>query len=441
MRLRGTTALTNRRAITSIRNIPDLSDINLPDNMATATTIKLSLADAGVFSIGAREDSAKRASELLQEDMRLHHIFFNKSRFHNHIVHHLLTLFALGASPEEIQAAYDRGHSYQRTAYPVEDDVVHSIIEKGNFKDYLGKEEHYSSFLAYFQQEIDSKGVPTALQEHLFAEDQHADDMLARMFAGLIHPIIHLGFGIEFNQPAIIAQALAEAAVHENWIGTYLYNVEKAAGGVGSTPGKSLTQLVSEARQDKELAGSARWGDGNLIRDGTLKRAPQEMQEFAKQYTVSSDTLNEQLAEMINALVYCAAASQKPPKAVKFDFILIHALNCSVFFSAILSRSWISSRAKVRLLEWKGRMDLLLYVSRGTPPLDLEEITNYPTSKNWKQVFDAGNQSPSDDSHLVKLVRAIANGERVCKILEGQGKSNEWKMKGDAWLRAGNMGK
>jgi hypothetical protein len=53
--------------------------------MATATTIKLSLADAGVFSSGAREDSAKLASELLQEDMRTHHIFFNKTRFHSEL--------------------------------------------------------------------------------------------------------------------------------------------------------------------------------------------------------------------------------------------------------------------------------------------------------------------------------------------------------------------
>ena len=36
---------------------------------------------------------------------------------------------------------------------------------------------------------------------------------------GFLHPIIHLGFGVEFKQPAIIAEALAEAAVHDNWIG------------------------------------------------------------------------------------------------------------------------------------------------------------------------------------------------------------------------------
>jgi hypothetical protein len=52
-------------------------------NMATATHVHLSTSDAGVFSHNPREDSAKRASELLQRDMKEHHIFFNEKRFHS----------------------------------------------------------------------------------------------------------------------------------------------------------------------------------------------------------------------------------------------------------------------------------------------------------------------------------------------------------------------
>jgi hypothetical protein len=52
-------------------------------DMATATTIKLSTADAGVIHRNVRADSAEVASQLLQEDMRKHHIFFNKRRFHS----------------------------------------------------------------------------------------------------------------------------------------------------------------------------------------------------------------------------------------------------------------------------------------------------------------------------------------------------------------------
>jgi hypothetical protein len=199
---------------------------------------------------------------------------------------------------------------------------VHAIIEKSKFKEYLGKEEHYANFLAFFQQEISTKGVEETLREHVFAEDEHADDLLGRLFSGnfphfkflgiydlsnnfylgLIHPIIQLGFGIEFNQPAIIAQGLAEAAVHEGWVRPFLQGAEDAAGGIGSKPGKTITELLHEMSKDEEILSSVRYSDNSQIRDGIFKRAPEKMKYYAKQYTVSAETLNEQLIEMVNAL-------------------------------------------------------------------------------------------------------------------------------------------
>lgn len=109
---------------------------------------------------------------------------FPSNHFPDHVVHHLLTLFSLGASPEEIQTAYDRGSSYQRPRPPVDNDVVHSIIEKDTFKKYLGQQEHYGNFLTFFQQELSTKGVAATLEEHVFAEDEHAEALRGRLFSG-----------------------------------------------------------------------------------------------------------------------------------------------------------------------------------------------------------------------------------------------------------------
>jgi hypothetical protein len=66
----------------------------------------------------------------------------------------------------------------------VDEGVVNTIIEKHEFKDYLGKEQHYSDFRVYFQREIDAKGVEAVVNEHLFAGDEHAEDLLVRTFSG-----------------------------------------------------------------------------------------------------------------------------------------------------------------------------------------------------------------------------------------------------------------
>lgn len=116
-----------------------------------------------------------------------------------------------------------------------------------------------------------------------------------------------------------MAQALAQAAVHDNSLGRdFFLPAEKMAGGIGKPGNKSLRQLLEEIRKDETLSRSARNTDVNKIRDGVLHRAPQEMRKYAAQYTVSEDQVEERLADMINnvgefdfALVLVGAVSDR----------------------------------------------------------------------------------------------------------------------------------
>lgn len=52
--------------------------------MATSTNIHLSPeTNPGIISHNVSEESARAASEVLQEDMLSHHVFFNQSGFHS----------------------------------------------------------------------------------------------------------------------------------------------------------------------------------------------------------------------------------------------------------------------------------------------------------------------------------------------------------------------
>jgi hypothetical protein len=61
--------------------------------------------------------------------------------FHNHIAHHILTIFALGATPTEIQKAFDEDNSMQRSHFPVDDQIVHDMSDPAGFRKYLGQEK------------------------------------------------------------------------------------------------------------------------------------------------------------------------------------------------------------------------------------------------------------------------------------------------------------
>lgn len=82
-------------------------------------------------------------------------------------------------------------------------------------------------------------------------------------------------------------------------MGKLFLPAEKAAAAQNGS--KSLAELLDEVRADEKLSTAAHWEDGNKIRDGILVRAPEEMIEYASQYKVREDELEEKTAEMTNA--------------------------------------------------------------------------------------------------------------------------------------------
>jgi len=163
------------------------------------------------------------------------------------------------------------------------------------YKTYLGSEKNYHNFLVFFKEEINQKGWQEVLNEYLFKGDERADDMLVRMFGGILHPIIHLGFGVEFEQPVIVAEALAQAAVHDNWEASHLLESEKDAKAYSSDHRSNTTivQLLGEIYADAERASAGR-------------------AKYASRVHVTEENLEEKMAEMINAAGELSSRSLRP---------------------------------------------------------------------------------------------------------------------------------
>ena len=89
------------------------------------------------------------------------------------------------------------------------------------------------------------------------------------------------------------------AAVHEGWIGPFLWETEKAA--AGTQVSRSLVEILDQIRTDPKLRMAAHWDDDNKVRDGILARAPNDMVKYAAQWKVGLDELEAKTAEMTNA--------------------------------------------------------------------------------------------------------------------------------------------
>lgn len=406
--------------------------------MATANTVQLQLGQwPEYYRPGISNESTKKVSDLLQENHEKYHIFFNNEGFHNHIAHQLLTMWALKASPDQLQREYTSNSSYQRPMMAPHTSIITDLHDPKKFIQNLGPEDHYNDYLQFFHAEIEKKGWQQVLQQYLFAGDERAETMLVRMYAGFLHPLIHLGFGIEFHQPAIIAEALAQAACHDDWIKDLFFPAEKAAASNPSAGTKPIASILDSIRASKDIRSSVRFTDGNKIRDGLLARAPEAIINQVSQVRVSPSDLAEKTAEMINSVAYYTGGSQNPSRAIKFDFFMMHSVNCSIFHSAFLKQDWLSDANKARLLEWKIRLDLVMYASRGSPEIRMQDIKEYKPKQpsGWEEVQDRVC-AIDDDGHAAKLVRAIAHGAVVCEPYEGK---EAFRLKGQDWLQLAHM--
>ncbi|KAL0944014.1 HypA protein [Colletotrichum truncatum] len=409
--------------------------------MATAYKIDVPVSNTGLWQFNQQDATAKKVSEFLQEDLEKHHVFFNKDGFHNHIPHHLLALFGTGAGPDAIQLAWKENENYQRPAQNSHNNIVDELHDWEKTKQYLGKEKYYPDFLLFFQREIEKKGWEEALNEHLFGGNERAHDMFQRMFAGFLHPIIQLMYGVEWEQPAIVAEGLAQAAVHKNQLGSFFDEAEKRSKSA-STPMPRIMDLIQEIRNNEKLVNAIQMKDANKVHDGILVRAPEEMLQIASKVKITQEELDERTAEMYHINAYVAGtAALKPGKEARWDFFLIHHVNSSPIFLCFNAKPWISTENKIRILEYKIRLDLVQYAARGSPEIRPDAIKSYvPKDKDQKKqiVSKVTDLLPRfhkipDDGHTIKLVRALG----ICRELSAKYSEKPWiKIKSDdEWLK------
>ncbi|KAL2268591.1 hypothetical protein VTJ83DRAFT_3437 [Remersonia thermophila] len=464
------------------------------DSTATSFPFKMHVTpdNTGLWHIRQTDEAAKTVSELLQQDMEKHHVFFNQDGFHNHIPHQLLALYGTGAPASTIRAAYAENETYQRPALPPHQDlpVVPFLPWPGAAEPYFGQEKYYPDFLRFFQEEIvrlggwrevvaryvlgldlGLKGIQHHHHHHHHHHEhhhQHQDHhhrhhhqqqqqqrtilgqpaaeeedspLLTRLFAGFLHPMIQLMYGIEWAQEAVVAEGLAQAAVHPGDIGEFLLAAERLArerqqngGGGGDEP---ILSLLASVRSNEKLAQAAKASDPNKVRDGVLARAKNEMISAAARVRVRPEEVEEKTAEMFNAAVFTATAAAlervgRPgnAKPAKVDFFLMHHVTSAPFFVTVNAQPWIPPETKARLLEWKIRMDLLQYAARGAPELSAEKLRSYqprnPDAGSAVAEIIARLHTISDDGHAIKLGRAIGICRNICQPYEEEHPPKPW---------------
>ncbi|KAL4784963.1 hypothetical protein BJX76DRAFT_367261 [Aspergillus varians] len=417
--------------------------------MYDGRNIKLSPTALGrniYTTIPPPQPALELTNHLLQTNHDTLHIFFRNMNGHNHLVHNLLTRLVLGATPSQLQTAYDDDLPTQRAMPPLDNTVVTRLASDADyFRSQISQIDQYTNFLRLFEAEIDQKGWQGVVNEYVFSRSEIAETLLPLMYDGAFHSIIHLGLGVEFQLPSVVAEALAQAAAHDSFDTDYFFRTAQesaAAAGKRGEEGESLVKLLGEIRKTPKVvqAGRVQGLIGTMkMKKAVLAGAGDEMIDIASRFRVREEDLERKTAEACNLCAYMAGAAQREGFVRKVDFFFMHCVTSSIFFSVLVRQDWISVRDKVRLVEWKGRLDLMWYAVCGVPELDVDAVKGYRGEKTgnmgWEELFAVVNEQ-HDDGHVAKLVRALKNGEEACKGFEDE---EDFMVKGDMWLKIARM--
>ena len=153
----------------------------VPLETGTLSQVSIQSSTPGLYHLpDLAADSAAKVSALLQENHEKHHVYKTDLGFHNHTAHHLLTLYALGSSPELLERHYRRNSAGQRPRKLPEGPPSPATGHRSDESKY----GTYDETVAFFEAQIEEKGVEAVIQEFVLKGDEAADDMLARLYTG-----------------------------------------------------------------------------------------------------------------------------------------------------------------------------------------------------------------------------------------------------------------
>lgn len=144
------------------------------------------LNNSGVYHVPSMSAaSAEKVSSLLQQNHNCFHVFWNFNGYHNHQVHYLLTAYALGADPGQLQCAFDGNRTYQRQRLPIDETVVRKLSKERHFKSMMGNDSYFNDYTVFFQRLIEQEGWRSVVQKYIFSRNEIAEELLVGLFAGM----------------------------------------------------------------------------------------------------------------------------------------------------------------------------------------------------------------------------------------------------------------
>jgi len=256
--------------------------------------------------------------------------------------------------------------------------------------------------LEFFDRELENKDILTVFKKYI-----------ARLIPGLIgaalHPLIHIGYALEFNSKPVLSEGLAYACMAYNELGSIVDNLDESL----ATPSKSARELLKtiDALNPPDLL-HAEGNFGSKVATAARLYAPQIKELLSKWEFDPQDpeALYRKMVDLTltSVLGFCGSYRESTP-----DFFYAHGVTGVHAIRTLLPH--LQPNDQRRLLQIGFLAMTAFYLTRG--PVEFDEHYVYKAKENgrsgmipsegldWKELFEMANDS--SDDHLIKIVRAL----------------------------------
>ncbi|KAI8077844.1 uncharacterized protein BX664DRAFT_353676 [Halteromyces radiatus] len=380
---------------------------------------------------GITSKSRAAVNKLLKSNHESFHVFFNDKKFHNHLTHHLLAAYSFGANEERLEQIYKDHASYQRPLPP----LLERPLTRENYQVQLGKASAYTSFLKLFETEIEQHGIFDTIRRWVWS-----GDMLSRLVGGVYHPLIHVGYGVEFGIAGQVAEGLAMVACTDLRYSPWINDNPPLSDSIPNVPSIStipvqrpeskendknvLLDILQDIRQDAFFENTICKEDENPISKlFSQPRVVDKINDYAKQWKhdkqwTTKQDIDSRVKELYTSVVVAyGATGLSSNNQVRLDFFLMHALTSSYFIHILVPYLTIQEAASLVQAHWFAT--LTHYVAVGRPEVRMDRLLDYvsPNFKDldpqlphrqWSCVLDA---TVNEEEHVTKAIRACAHAQ------------------------------
>ncbi|POW14006.1 hypothetical protein PSTT_03363 [Puccinia striiformis] len=338
-----------------------------------------------------------------------------------------------------------------------------------NWTSFLGKAEYYKNYVDFFWEEIDNKGPIECIEEYIFGNPQNQmlnrkrekykayeymnlTEQNCRSFSGVLHPLIHWGYGLEYKINGIIVEGLAITAVHganlsslklselitkpksseasnghtekrhqQNAIPSpsFDFRCQEDSKTFKPKSGLSAFQIIHEISQEAELVDPIFQTYDTREQFSKVAEHP-KLIPLLEKWEIEEDSDWAEILERTKELIWMVAVIY----TTSYDREKgnMHLVTSSQFLPVILPN--IDPRLRPILLKAFFRTAICIWVGQGRMELRITECMKEPSfmkipdsenpkgSENpWFQILECAAKHP--DEHTTKIIRTLSFGSNT----------------------------